>query len=168
MLPIGYARCQLTKEPSNGNGQEVDEGEEEINAPGAGIGEYRREHDDGEVADPVGAGRCGSGSSTGTQRVDLWWVDPRQRKDGKGEKHDEEVDTDSSTLGILRGRVDQTCHGDDEGETLTNEADEEELAATDLLNHEEGWDGGKGVDGGEDTSQDKRESVVQANVGLEE
>lgn len=108
-----------------------------------------------KVADPVGASRGGRSDSTGAERVDFWWVDPWERQDGEGEENDEEVDTDGSTLRVLSGWVHQAAHGDDEGKTLTEETNEEELAAADLLNHEEGWDGSKRVDRGEDTTQDE-------------
>lgn len=121
-----------------------------------------------EVADPVGASRGGRSDSTGAERVDFWWVDPWEREDGECEEDDEKVDTDGGTLRVLSGWVHQATHGDDEGETLTEETDEEELAATDLLNHEEGWDGGKRVDRGEHTTQDEGETVLKTDGLLEQ
>ena len=156
------------EEVRDGNTDEVDESKEEVHTPGRSGGEEGSEHDDREVGDPVGAGRGGGTGGTGTERVDLGRVDPGERQEGEGEEDDEEQDTDDGTLGILLVILDQTGHGDDERETLAEETDEEELATADLLDHEERRDGGEGVDGREDTTHGKSETVFQVQVLLEE
>jgi hypothetical protein len=155
-------------EPGEGETDEVDQGEEEVDTPGRSVGEDGGEHDDGEVGDPVGTGGGGGGHGTGAQGVDLGRVDPGERQRGKGEEADEQEDTDNGTLGVLLVLLDQATHGDDEGQTLASETDQEELAATDLLNHEEGGDGGEGVDGSEDTTQNQRETMLHLQVLLEQ
>lgn len=156
------------EEPGHGHTDEVDQGEEEVDTPGTGGGEDGGEHDDGEVGDPVGASRGRGGHGTGAQGVDLGRVDPGQGQRREGEEADEEEDTDDGTLGGLGAALDQTAHGDDERGTLAEETDEEQLATTDLLNHEERGDGGQHVDGREDTSQNQREALLHVQVGLEQ
>ena len=150
------------------NTDEVKEGEEEINTPRAPIGEQRGEHDDRKVGDPVGAGGGGSTLGTGTERVDLRRIDPGQRQDSEGEEDDEKEDTNGSTLGVLRVVPNQASEGDDETETLAHETNQIQLATADLLNHEEGWDGGNGVDGCEDTTDNHGDIMVHAKVVLEQ
>lgn len=55
---------------------EVEQCEEEIDAPCTLASEKWREHDHGKIADPVSAGRRRRTYSTGTEGVDLRWVDP--------------------------------------------------------------------------------------------
>lgn len=80
---------------------EVEQCEEEIDTPWALSSEEGSEHDDGEVANPVCAGRRRRTNSTGTERVDLRGVDPGQRQQSKREEHDEEEDSNSSTLCVF-------------------------------------------------------------------
>lgn len=49
------ARGLNIKEETKDQTDEVKQREEEIETPSTGVGEKRREHDDSEVADPVGA-----------------------------------------------------------------------------------------------------------------
>ena len=156
------------EEVSEGHTDEVDQGEEEVDAPGTGVGEDGGEHDDREVGDPVGAGGRGGSHGTSAEGVDLGRVDPGQRQRCEGEEDNEEEDTNNGTLGGLRTALDQTAHSDDETQTLAHEADEEQVAAADPLDHEEGGDGGQGVDSGEDTTQNERHAVAHAQVLFEE
>lgn len=154
--------------PAEGNGAEVDESEEEVDTPRTGGGKDGREHDDSEVADPVGAGGGGTTGGTGTQGVDLGRVDPGERQQGKGEEDNEQEDTNDGTLGVGLGLLDQAGEGNDETETLAQETDQVEVTTTDTLNHEERGDGGQSVDGGEDTTHNQGQTVFQAQVVLEE
>lgn len=156
------------EEPGEGETDEVDKSEEEVNTPAGCRGEDGGKHDDGEVGDPVGAGGSGGSHGSGTEGVDFGRVDPGQRQSGEGEEADEQEDTDDGTLGVLDTTSDQTGHGDDETETLAGETDQEEVATTDLLNHEERGDGGKHVDGSEDTTQNKGELAGHTQVLLEQ
>ena len=167
LLEITAGRLDV-EEVAKGNGAQVDQREEEVHAPGARGGEDGREHDHGEVAHPVGAGRRGGTGGTGAQGVDLGGVDPGQRQQREGEEADEEEDTDDGTLGVLLGLLDQTGEGDDETEALAEEADQVQVATANPFNHEEGRDGGDGVDGGEDTAHDQGQLVLQTQIVLEE
>ena len=143
---------------------EVKQREEKIETPSTGVGEKRREHDDSKVADPVGARRSSSTHGTGTEGVDLGRVNPGQRQDGEGKESDEKEDTDSSTLGVLLGGIDQASECDDETETLAEETNQVQLATADSFDQEEGWDGGKGINGSKDTTHDQRQVVIHLNV----
>ena len=87
--------------------EEVEKCEEEVNTPWTLASEQRREHDDGEVADPVGASRRSRTHSTGTEGVDLGRVDPGQRQESECEENDEEENTNGGTLGVVLVLVDQ-------------------------------------------------------------
>lgn len=162
------AGCLRVEVPAKWHGNQIDQCEEQIDTPGTGVREDGREHDHGEIGEPVSAGRHGGGGGTGAQGVDLGRVDPGQRKDGEGEEHDEEEDPDDSTLGVLLGGVSQAGHGDDKAEALAEEADQEELTAADLLDHEEGGNRRQCIDGGEDTTQDQGETVAEFDVLFEQ
>jgi hypothetical protein len=155
------------EEPGERNGDEVDKCEEQVDTPVGLVGEHGSEHDDGEVGDPVHAGRGGGGLGTGAEGVDFGGVDPGERQRSKGEEADEQEDTNNGTLGVLRVGVDQAAHGDNETETLAEETNQEQVAATNLLNHEEGGDGSESVDGSEDTTQNKGELASHLQVLLE-
>ena len=170
------------EEIPDGDTDEVDQGEEEVKTPFTLVGKDWREHDDGEVADPVGACRHGRRSRTRAERVDLGWVDPRQRQEGEGEEDDEKKETDSCSLAVLLSLMDvarggrrcaldiigaQASHRDYETETLAQKTDDEQLASTNLFDHEEGWDRAQSVDRGEDATQNEGESIAGTEIILE-
>lgn len=145
----------------------VKQREEEIKAPSTLVSEKRREHDHGEVADPVGAGRrCGT-HCTGTEGIDLRRIDPGQWQKSECKERDEEEDTNGSTLGVLLIFLDQASKCDDKAEPLAQETDQVQVATADPFNHEKGWDGGKGINGSEDTTHDHRQVCIHAQVILE-
>lgn len=144
------------EEPSEDEGDKVEQSEEEVETPRTPGREDRRKHDNSEVGNPVGAGGGSVGHGTGTEGVDLGRVDPGERQDGEGEEDNVDVDTDGCTIGVHLAGPDQAGHGDDETETLAHETNEVQLAAADLLNHEERGDGGESIDGGEDAAHDHR------------
>lgn len=117
-LPAGRLHVE---EPAVWDSEQVNQGKEEIDTPGARVGKNRREHDHGKVADPVGAGRRCGARGTGTEGIDLGRVDPGQRQEGEGEESDEEEDTHDGTLGVLLGSIDQASECDDKTETLAKE-----------------------------------------------
>lgn len=67
------------EEVGEGNGGEVDQGKEQVETPGATVGENGGEHNNSEVVNPVGASGGGSSYGTCAKRIDLGRVDPRQR-----------------------------------------------------------------------------------------
>lgn len=156
------------EEPGEGETDEVDQSKEEVDTPARGVGEHRGEHDNGEVGDPVGAGGCRRGHGSSTEGVDLGRVDPGKRQSSEGEEADEQEDTDDGTLGVLGTTSNQAAHGDDEGKALTGETDQEEVTATDLLDHEERGDGSERVDCGKDTAQHEGQLAGHTQVLLEQ
>ena len=167
LLELAAGRLDV-EEPAERDGEQVDQREEQVHAPPAGGREHGREHDHGEVADPVGARRRGGAGGTRAQRVDLGRVDPRERQEREGEEGDEEEDADDGALGVLLGRVDQAGERDDKRQALAEEADQVQVAAADLFDHEERRDGGEGVDGRKDAAHDQSHAVLQAQVVLKE
>lgn len=155
------------EEPTEGNGDQVHQSEEEIHTPATGGREHGSEHDDGEVANPVGAGRRGGTGGTGPHGVDFGRVDPGQRQQSEGEERDEQENTNDGTLGVLGGGVDQASKSNNEGETLAEETNQVQLATANPFNHKEGRNGEKSVDGGENTTHDQSQTVLQAQVILE-
>lgn len=121
---------------------EVDACEEQVTTPAGVLDEDWREHDDGEVTQPVGT--CGQSVCHGTDPHggDFWWVDPWQRQDGHTEEDDEQEQTDGGTLGVGLGVVNQTCKGDGERDTLSKRTNHKQLSSTQGLDQEEGWDRG--------------------------
>jgi len=125
------------EEVGEGESSEVDKGEEQVHTPRTAGREKGSEHDNGEVANPVGTSGGRTSHSTGTERVDLGRVNPGQRQGGEGEETDEEEDTNDGTLSGPITTGSQTGHGDDETATLACETDQEQVTTTNVLNHEE-------------------------------
>ena len=155
------------EEPTEGNGDQVNQREEEIHTPTTGGREHGSKHDDGEVANPVGAGRSGSTGGTGPHGVDFGRVDPGQRQQGESEERDEQENTNNGTLGVLGGGFDQASKSNNEGETMAKETNQVQLATTNLFNHKEGRDGEESVDGSEDTTHNQGKTVLKTQVLLE-
>lgn len=134
-------------------------GEEEIGAPADGIDHDGRDHDDGKVEEPVGAGRDGVGLGTSSSRRELGGVEPWQREHGGTEEGHIEEETEHGTLGRAITTGDQTGEDDDHGNHLTTHAAEEQLPATDLFDKEPGESGEDGVDDHVDTTDEHRHEL---------
>ena len=146
----------------------VHRGEEEVGTP-TDVGKHGwSEHDDGEVEQPVRAGRDGVGSGAGLDWVDLGWVQPWKWEPGGTEEGDVGEETDGGSLGSAWSVWNQAGEDEDHGQALTDSTDQEELATTNALNDEPGGGGEDGVDDHVDTTEEERQLVGLADGILEE
>lgn len=103
----------------------------------------------GEVEEPVAGGGHGERLGTDLEREDLTSNDPGNWTPRAGEEED--VDADECDQGLLGSQVlntsDSTGNSDDElADSHTDGTEEEEVAATPLLDEVETWKGGGDVD----------------------
>ena len=134
----------------------------------AGVDHVGRRVTDTKVKEPVGSGGHGKGLGADLEREDLTSDDPGDRPPGAGEEED--VDTDEGNQETLNGEV--VCADDGSGnsdnelaDSHANGSEEQETAATPLLDKPETGEGGNDVDAGCDQGDD--ESIADTGI-LEE
>jgi len=114
----------------------IDDSKHQIRGPLDVINHNRRNHDHGEIEQPVGAGRDGVSLGPRLDRVDLCRIQPGKRKPCCAEKGNIAEQTDRSTLGRRFSVGDQASEHEDHGKTLPKSTDEEEFASTSALDDE--------------------------------
>lgn len=105
---------------------------------------------------------------TDRHRVEFGGVQPGQGKPSGTEEGDEQEETECASLGGVDVLGDETAESDKHGDCLTNGADQEQLAATDLFNEQERGQGESGIDDRQDTTENERQTTLEPDVLLEE
>ena len=124
------------EEPHNGDEEAVPGGEEEVGAPLDAGDHHGGDHDDGEVEEPVGAGRDSVGLRAGLDGRQFGGVQPGEWQPGGAKDAHVQEEAEDGALGGFRVIGDQAAEDDDHGSALAEGAAQEEVATTDLLDEE--------------------------------
>lgn len=156
------------EDPDDGEEDAVGESEEQEGVCADGGGHGGQDLNDQKVEQPVAHGGDGVGLSSDGLRVQFGRVQPGKRKPSGTEKGDEEVETESGTLGRpLRAR-EQASESDEHGDSLTDGTDQEHGSSTASFDEDERRDGENGVDDSEDTTENEGELSFEADLVFEE
>lgn len=156
------------EDPDDGEEDAVGESEEQEGVCADGGGHGGQDLNDQEVEQPVAHGGDGVGLSSDGLGVQFGRVQPRKGKPSSTEEGDEEVETESSTLGrSLRARK-QAPESDEHGDSLTDGTDQEHGSSTASFDEDERRNREDGVDDGQYTTEDERQLSFEANLVFKE
>lgn len=131
--PVG---CLGVEQPDYRQEGRVHGGKEQIRPPADVLDHHRRDHHDGEVEQPVAAGRDGVGSGARLDGRDLGWVEPGQRQPGRAEEAHVQEQTHHGAGRTVLVAWDQTHKYHRHGYQLPHRSPQEQLASPDPLDEE--------------------------------
>lgn len=164
-----FSTCGFrVEDPDDREEDAIREGEEQEGVGTNGGGHGRQDLNDQKVEKPIAHGGDGVGLSSNGLRVQFGGVQPGKGEPRGTEERDEEVEPKRGTLGRPLPIGQQASESDEHGDSLTDGTDQEHGSSTASFNEDERRDGEDGVDDGQDTTEDKRELSLEANLIFEE